>query len=179
MISATRMLCQKYTDLTDAEISYLESYGALLPALANAEQADVFIDCRTVSGRSAIVVCEAKPQTVPSNYRSSILGMLIHWRDEPAVDRSFRLAVPTSGVRAVSMPEDRRIVQSVEPLFYEGRLIGVLIYERPALAAEEPAGAGEILLSAHPGGAGGGAGVRGSGLGCGIPLSGRRRSFPG
>ena len=27
MISATRMLCQKYTDLTDAEISYLESYG--------------------------------------------------------------------------------------------------------------------------------------------------------
>lgn len=41
MISATRMLCQKYTDLTDAEISYLESYGALLPALANAEQADV------------------------------------------------------------------------------------------------------------------------------------------
>ena len=81
MISATRMLCQKYTDLTDAEISYLESYGALLPALANAEQADVFIDCRTVSGRSAIVVCEAKPQTVPSNYRSSILGMLIHWRD--------------------------------------------------------------------------------------------------
>ena len=38
MISATRMLCQKYTDLTDAEISYLESYGALLPALANAEQ---------------------------------------------------------------------------------------------------------------------------------------------
>ena len=60
MISATRMLCQKYTDLTDAEISYLESYGALLPALANAEQADVFIDCRTVSGRSAIVVCEAQ-----------------------------------------------------------------------------------------------------------------------
>ena len=143
MISATRMLCQKYTDLTDAEISYLESYGALLPALANAEQADVFIDCRTVSGRSAIVVCEAKPQTVPSNYRSSILGILIHWRDEPAVDRSFRLAVPTSGVRAVSMPEDRRIVQSVEPLFYEGRLIGVLIYERPALAAEEPPPAGE------------------------------------
>ena len=66
MISATRMLCQKYTDLTDAEISYLESYGALLPALANAEQADVFIDCRTVSGRSAIVVCEAnRPLQLP------------------------------------------------------------------------------------------------------------------
>lgn len=36
MISATRMLCQKYTDLTDAEISYLESYGALLPEIGRA-----------------------------------------------------------------------------------------------------------------------------------------------
>lgn len=65
MISATRMLCQKYTDLTDAEISYLESYGALLPALANAEQADVFIDCRTVSGRSAIVSVRRSPKPSP------------------------------------------------------------------------------------------------------------------
>lgn len=136
MIGATRLLCQKYTDLTDREISYIESYNALLPALANAEEADVFIDCRTSTGRSAIVVCEAKPQTVPSNYERTILGMLIQWQDEPAVDRSFRLQVPTIGVRAVSMPEDRRIVQSVEPLFYEGRLIAVLIYEKPAMAVE-------------------------------------------
>ena len=34
MISATRMLCQKYTSLTDDEISYLESYNTLLPAMA-------------------------------------------------------------------------------------------------------------------------------------------------
>lgn len=136
MISATRMLCQKYTDLTDREIAHIESYNALLPALANAEEADVFIDCRTSTGRSAIVVCEAKPQTVPSNYERTILGMLIQWQDEPAVDRSFRLQVPTVGVRAVSMPEDRRIVQSVEPIFYEERLIAVLIYEKPAMAVE-------------------------------------------
>ena len=110
MISATRMLCQKYTDLTDGEIAHIESYNAILPALANAGEADVFIDCRTSTGRSAIVVCEAKPQTVPSNYERTILGMLIQWRDEPAVDRSFRLQVPTVGMRAVSMPEDRRII---------------------------------------------------------------------
>ena len=61
MISATRMLCQKYTDLTDAEISYLESYDAMLPALANAEQADVFIDCRTVSGRFPPPGCGRSP----------------------------------------------------------------------------------------------------------------------
>ena len=137
MIGPTRMLCQKYTDLTDEEIAYIESYEPLLPALANAEEADVFIDCRTSTGCSAIVVCEAKPQTVPSNYERAILGMLIQWRDEPAVDRSFRLGVPTVGLRAVSMPEDRRIVQSVEPIFYRERLIAVLIYEKPAPAAED------------------------------------------
>lgn len=137
MNSATRLLCRKYTDLTDEEISCIEEYNHLLPALANAEKADVFVDCRTSTGRSAIVVCEAKPQTVPSNYSSPILGMLIQWHDEPAVDRSFRLGVATVGVRAVSMPEDQRIVQTVEPIFYKEKLIGVLIYERPAMAVED------------------------------------------
>lgn len=133
----TKTLCQKYTDLNDREIAHIESYLDMLPALANAEEADVFIDCRTVTARSAIVVCEAKPQTVPSNYVGSILGMLIRWENEPAVERSFRLGVATVGVRAVSMPEDRKIVQTVEPIFFEGRLIGVLIYEKPAISVEE------------------------------------------
>ena len=137
MNSATRLLCQKYTDLTDEEISHIEQYNDILPALANAEKADVFVDCRTATGRSAIVVCEAKPQTVPSNYSGAISGMLIQWKDEPAVDRSFRLGVATVGVRAVSMPEDRRIVQTVEPIIFNEKLIGVLIYERPAMAVED------------------------------------------
>ncbi|NCB63655.1 MAG: histidine kinase [Clostridia bacterium] len=137
MSHTTRILCRKYTDLTDGEISCIEEYNDLLPALANAEKADVFIDCRTFTGRSAIVVCEAKPQTIPSNYQGTILGMLIQWRDEPAVDRSFRLGVATVGVRAVSMPEDKRIVQTVEPIFHKEKLIAVLIYERPAMAVED------------------------------------------
>ncbi len=41
------------------------------------------------------------------------------------------------GMRAVSMPEDRRIVQTVEPIFLQEKLIGVLIYEKPALAVED------------------------------------------
>ncbi len=143
MNSATRILCQKYTDLTDEEIAHIEAYNDILPALANAERADVFMDCRTVTGRSAIVVCEAKPQTVPSNYSTPILGMLIQWKDEPAVDRSFRLGVATVGVRAVSMPEDRRIVQTVEPIFFQEKLIGVLIYEKPAMAVEDMVSLGE------------------------------------
>lgn len=132
MSDVTRLLCQKYTSLSDVEISCIESYEPKLQPLANAEQADVFIDCRTATGRTAIVVCEAKPQTVPSSYTIPILGMLIQWRNEPAVDRSFRLGVPTTDVKAESMPEDRQIVQSVEPIYCAGKLIAVLILEKRA-----------------------------------------------
>ncbi|MEG0764877.1 MAG: histidine kinase N-terminal domain-containing protein, partial [Pseudoflavonifractor sp.] len=130
MNSITRILCQKYTDLTDDEITYLEEQNKTLQALANAAEADAFIDCRTATGKSAIVVCEAKPQTLPSAYAQNILGMLIRWRDEPAVDRSFRLGIPTVGVKAAFSPEGQRVVQTVEPLFCAGKLVAVLIYEK-------------------------------------------------
>ena len=82
MNQITRILCQKYTDLTDDEISYLEEYNKTLQALANAAQADVFIDCRSCTGKSAIVVGEAKPQTVASSYSKPLLGMPMNWLDE-------------------------------------------------------------------------------------------------
>lgn len=130
MSQITRLLCQKYTDLSEEEITYLEEYGGSLQALANAEQADVFIDCRSLTGKSAIVVGEAKPQTTESSYSKSLLGMPMHWKDEPAMERSFRLGIPTIGRKAVCVPEDSRVVQTVEPIFYKGRLLAVLIYEK-------------------------------------------------
>ena len=130
--SITRTLCQKYTNLTDDEITHLEEYATMLQPLANAEQADVFIDCRSFTGKTAIVVAEAKPQTVPSNYSIPILGMLINWQDEPAVDRTFRFEKPTRRMCAVHMPEDRNVIQTVEPLFYDEKLIAVLIFEKKA-----------------------------------------------
>ncbi len=136
MDSITRMLCRKYTALTEEEIACIETHESRLPALANAEQADVFIDCASATGRTAIVVGEAKPQTVPSSYSAAILGMIIQWKNEPAVDRSFRLGVATTGVKAVSMPEGQQIVQSVEPIFFQGKVIAVLIYEKQALSVQ-------------------------------------------
>ena len=62
----TRRLCQKYTSLTEAEIAFLEEYVPTLQALANAEEADVFIDCRTASGKNAIVVGEEMMLVVPA-----------------------------------------------------------------------------------------------------------------
>ena len=132
MNSITRTLCQKYTDLTDDEITYLEEYSTMLQPLANAEQSDVFIDCRSFTGKTAIVVAEAKPQTVPSNYSIPILGMLINWNDEPAVDRTFRFGKPTRKMRAIHMPEDRDVIQTVEPIFFNEKLIAVLIFEKKA-----------------------------------------------
>lgn len=104
----------------------------MLQAFANAEESDAFIDCRSMTGKTAIVVAEAKPQTVPSNYSIPILGMLINWHDEPAVDRTFRLEKPTRRMCAVHMPEDRNVIQTVEPLYHNEKLIGTLIFEKNA-----------------------------------------------
>lgn len=137
MIEPTRHLCQTYTNLTEAEIAFVEEYTPNLQALANAERADVFIDCRTSSGKNAIVVSEAKPTTVPSSYSKSLHGLIVRWEDEPAVERTFRLGVPTVGMRAVSVPEDGQVVQTVDPLFFQGKLVAVLIYEKRSTQAEE------------------------------------------
>lgn len=147
MNSITRTLCQKYTNLTDDEITHLEEYATMLQPLANAEQSDVFIDCRSFTGKTAIVVAEAKPQTVPSNYSIQILGMLINWQDEPAVDRTFRFGKPTRKMRAVHMPEDRDVIQTVEPIFFNEKLIAVLIFEKRAelTIGEVEEGSGDAL----------------------------------
>lgn len=132
MNSITRTLCQKYTNLTDEEITHIEEYASMLQAFANAEESDAFIDCCSMTGKTAIVVAEAKPQTVPSNYSFPILGMLINWQDEPAVDRTFRFEKPTRRMCAIHMPEDRNVIQTVEPLFHNEKLIGTLILEKNA-----------------------------------------------
>ena len=137
MKQPTRQLCQRYTNLTEEEIVFLEEYNPTLQALANAEQADVFIDCQTSTGKCAIIVSEAKPHTVPSSYSKPLIGMLIQWKDEPAVDRSFRLGVATVGMKAVSVPENSQVVQTVEPLYYQEKLVGVLIYEKRRTPSEE------------------------------------------
>ncbi|MEM1485914.1 histidine kinase N-terminal domain-containing protein [Oscillospiraceae bacterium PP1C4] len=129
---STWVLCHKYTNLTEDEIACLQEWDEILPVLSNAEQSDAFIDCLTSSGKSAIVVCEAKPQSVPSSYSKPLLGMLIQWKNEPAVTRSMRLGVPTNGVKAVCVPENAQVVQTVEPIFFRERQIGVLIFEKQA-----------------------------------------------
>ncbi|MBE5880596.1 MAG: histidine kinase [Lachnospiraceae bacterium] len=132
MTDITKNLCKKYTDLSDDEINCVAEHAGRLQSLADAAQADAFIDCRTSTGKTAIVVGEAKPKTVPSNYTVNIIGMLMNWCDEPAMDRTFRLGIPTSEMRVINAVENRKVVQTTEPIFFDGRVVAVLIYEKKA-----------------------------------------------
>lgn len=125
-----KSLCRQYTDLTDGDIEVLERMSVMLQMLANLEDADIFIDCPTATG-DAIVVAEAKPQSVPSSYKKTVVGLLAKAENEPAVARTFKLGVATKQMKAVTQ-ESTHVIQSVEPIENEGRVIGVLIREKHA-----------------------------------------------
>ncbi len=123
-----RELCMKYVKLSEGEISEILTMAELLPAIADIEEADVFIDCLMPSGDS-LVVAEAKPTKVPSSYKGSVVGMIATKENEPAVARTFRLGVGTRQMKATTQ-EQGVTIQTVEPIKPDGRVIGVLIREK-------------------------------------------------
>lgn len=136
-------LCKQYTDLSDEEINSIRMMSGVLQAVANLEDADVFIDCPTEHGDS-IVVAEAKPSGVPSSYRNSVVGMLAKKENEPAVARSMRLGEGTKHMKALTQ-ENTYVIQSVEPIKNGNRVIGTLIREKRM--DEQNAISDRILLS--------------------------------
>lgn len=123
-----RELCREYTDLTDEEIQVIEMMAGTLQPLANLEAADIFVDCLCKEG-DAIVVAEAKPEEAPSAYKNSVVGMLARAENEPAVARTFQLGIATKYMKARTQ-EDNYTIQSVEPIKYKERVVGVLIREK-------------------------------------------------
>lgn len=123
-------LFHKYTNLDEEEIAYLETYIDKMQMMADQEKADVFIDCETYTGKTTVIVAEAKPRVVPSAYKEQLLGMLIKWKNEPALDRTFHLKLPTTGVKALQVPDNRNVVQSAFPIIFKEKVIAVLIYEK-------------------------------------------------
>ena len=121
-------LCKQYTDLTDEEIAIIQGMSAVLQPLANLEDADIFVDCPASDG-DAIVVAEAKPQSVPSSYKKTVVGLLAKPENEPAVARTFKLGVATKQMKAVTQ-ERTHVIQTVEPIKNGDRVIGVLIREK-------------------------------------------------
>jgi len=126
--STVALLCKEYTDLSDHDISIIEGMSVVLKPLANLEDADIFIDCPSTS-EDAIVVAEAKPDYVPSSYRNTVVGLLAKPQNEPAVARTLKLGIATKQMKAITQ-ENTHVIQTVEPIKNEGRVIGVLIREK-------------------------------------------------
>ncbi len=121
-------LCREYTNLNDEDIKIICDLSKLLQPLADIDEADIFIDC-PIDGGDAIVVAEANPIKVPSSYKKSVVGMLAKQENEPAVARTFRLKEGTRQMKALTQ-ENCHTIQTVEPIFNESRIIGVLIREK-------------------------------------------------
>lgn len=136
MSSRIYELCREYTPLTDSDIEVIEAMQPSLQLIANMVGCDVFIDCITEDKSTAIVICEANPENVPSAYAKSVVGMLARKEDEPAVERTIRLGIGTKYVKAVTQ-ERTEVMQNVEPIFNDNRIIGVLITEKRAVEEAE------------------------------------------
>lgn len=123
-------LCLEYTDLRGEEIEAIKIAAQSLPAMASMFDADAFIDCPMNDGSGdAIVVAEARPINRPSSYRKTVVGLVATKEKEPAVYRTFQLAVPTKFMKAVTQ-ENEHVVQTVEPIFSVNGVIGVFIIEQ-------------------------------------------------
>lgn len=122
-------LCRKYTSLSDEDVARLRTLEEHLSTVANIEQADVFIDCPVREKDLAVVVSQARPDSVESSYHGSVVGLYAKPENEPSVLRSLALGVGTQHVKAVTQ-ENATVVQTVEPIRNKGRTIGVLIIEK-------------------------------------------------
>ena len=142
-----RELCTKYVNLTEEEITEILTMARLLPAIADIEEADVFIDC-LMAGGDSLVVAEAKPTKVPSAYKGSVVGMVATKENEPAVARTFRLGVGTRQMKATTQ-EQGITIQTVEPITTNGRVIGVLIREKRTSEEIQPSEKLHLSMSGY------------------------------
>ncbi len=128
MIEHIEKLCNEHTELNEKQIQILVGMAPLLQAIANLEHSDIFIDCTTTDG-DPIVVAQANPEGVASNYKNSVVGMLAKKENEPAVARSLMLGMATKHMKGLTQ-ENVVVIQSVEPIISENYIIGVLIKEK-------------------------------------------------
>lgn len=130
MLNDIETLCKEYTDLDDYEIGEIKCAAKSLSAMANLFGADAFIDCPMCDGTGdAIVVAEAKPVDAESSYKRTVVGLVATKEKEPAVYRGFHLGVSTKFMKAVTQ-ENSHVVQTVEPIYFKDRVIGVFIIEQ-------------------------------------------------
>ncbi|MCL6575835.1 histidine kinase N-terminal domain-containing protein [Kyrpidia sp.] len=117
------------TEISEEDRRRLEALVDWLPLIADAVQADIFIDM-PLDAETALVVAHGRPSVTRSLYRESPVGQTARMEQEPAVIEVHRTGRPAYGIEAVSQ-EGTRVRQDVVPLTGgDGRTIGSLIVER-------------------------------------------------
>lgn len=123
-------ICKEYTNLSFSDIDELRKISDMLPTISELVRADVFLDCITKDHTKAIVVAEAKPIHVKSNYMNSVVGKIALQENEPAALRTLNTGVSTRGLKAITQ-EDKTVIQTTVPVRNKkGEVIAVLIIEQ-------------------------------------------------
>ncbi len=125
-MSNIKYLCNKYTNLTDVDISILENFEKSINTISQLVRADIFIDCLTKDKNRAIVVAQSFFDN--SLYSNSVVGEFAYRYDEPAVLRALELDVYVKEFKGLSQ-EKILIHQTVAPIKNGEKVIGVLIME--------------------------------------------------
>jgi two-component sensor histidine kinase len=136
-MASIKELCLEQTLLSLQDAEMIADLAIHLQLIANVSQADVFIDCPLSDKGSALVVAQAHPVTVPSLYRTSVIGQYAYANNEPAVMFCLLSGQSVIGSRGISQ-EQIAMSQNVAPIVgASGNVIGVLIMEQDISAKIE------------------------------------------
>lgn len=125
-----KQLCLEHTRLSEEAIEKICELTKNLSLIADLSKANVFIDCLTREGKSAIVVAEGIPKTVKSVYRDRVVGKFAYEAFEPAVFFTLRTGKNMFLNRAVTQ-EGKIVEQSVVPIMgNDNEVIATLIMEK-------------------------------------------------
>lgn len=123
-----RTLCNRYTNLTEADIIILEEIVSRLEIFAELVRADLFVDCITRDPNVAVVV--AQSHYSKSVYKNEVVGEMAYRKNEPAVLRTLELGLYSKDFKGITQ-ENIAVKQNVVPIKNkDDKVIGVLIMER-------------------------------------------------
>lgn len=123
-----QVLCEKHTQLTTAEIAFLEAYAKNVMEDPEYNHIDVFIDVRDVLSGEAVVVFHRWPILAQSIYKERVVGKMAYRKDEPGPLRTLETAQNSFELYARSQ-EGIFIKQTSYPITLKGKTIAVLILE--------------------------------------------------
>lgn len=129
-IEECKELCAKYTTLREDEQKEIYPFLGDLQMLAEREQANVYIDCMTFTGKSMVIVGEAFPESKGTIYTEPLFGKIMYTKNEPAVARTFMTGIPTKNVTGEEVISSRVMIQQVYPIKHRNKTVAVLIYEK-------------------------------------------------